>query len=198
MVKSANPSVSMRRYMLRIALWSLGIGVVLALAGWWMWRPVFYLGCVMGLLGVGWLAGLPMQSRDPVTPAFRHYIRTVLPAMGGYVLAVLVFDVVKVSLLPPWARVLVALLPVLPMVWVVFAMWRYTVQIDELERRVQLEAVFLTCGVVGLLAFAVGMLEMTRIVTLRAGLFYVLPLMFLVYGIANWWCRRKYGLKGCQ
>lgn len=185
-----------RRFILLLALWTLGIGVSLAALGWWLWWiSLLIVGLVLVGLGVAWLGYvLVAKEGDPISAAYRRYMRTFIPAMGGYLLTILALTSVPRSL-PLWAITLVALLPVLPMALVVMSMWRLTCASDELKQRIQREAVFITCGVVGLLAFAVGMLEMVGIFDLRAGLIYVLPVMFLVYGMANWWCRRKYGVE---
>lgn len=196
MTETGAKPMSKRGFFLRLSLWTLALGVVLLAVGWWLWHPVMQFGWLCLLLGVLWLISVPRISKEPMRPAGRRYLRTMLPAMGGYVLAIFMLGLFRHEALPIWARVLLALLPVLPIGWVVVAMWRVARDSDELERRIQLESVFVTCGAVGLAAFAVGMLEMARVVHLDAGLFWVLPAMFLVYGIANWRCRRKYGLEG--
>lgn len=98
--------------------------------------------------------------------------------------------------LPTWLMVLATLLPALMVALVVFFEWRYVRAIDELERRVQLEAMFIAGGVTGVVTFTAGMLRSFGVVEFKGGLIMVLPLMSLVYGIAGWCCRRKYGLKG--
>ncbi|MDN5864886.1 MAG: hypothetical protein L0I62_06675 [Gammaproteobacteria bacterium] len=189
-------TMTRRRSTFLMAMWALGAGAPLAALGWWLWTPLFYLGVLLLILGATWLLCVPMVSREPLSPAHRRYLRTFFPAMGGYVLAIFVFGFLQHVALPTWVMILVALLPVLPMIWVVVTIWRYTRESDEMEQRIQLETVYLTCGVVGLLAFAAGMLEMAGVYRFEGGLFFVLPAMFLIYGIAGWWCRRKYGLKG--
>lgn len=189
--------VTKRGYILRMALWILAIGVPLLVLGWWFSRwTLVSLAAVMVTLGVAWLVYvLVTKDGDPISPAYRRYMRTVMPAMGGYMLAIMVLTSIKPHSLPVWGMVLVALLPVVPMVLVVISMWRYTRESDELRQRIQREAVFITCGVVGILAFALGMLEMVKVIHIDSGLFYVLPLMFAIYGLASRWCARKYGVK---
>ncbi|HEX7340578.1 MAG TPA: hypothetical protein VF271_11675 [Rhodanobacteraceae bacterium] len=191
-----------RRLMWLLAWWALGIGLVLCVIGWGLWagpgwaifRDVLWLGVVCVLLGVIWALCAPRQSTELVSRAYRRYVRTFVPAMVGYVLAIFVMSSVDKGALPLWARVLLGLLPVLPMLWVVVVMWRFMHDSDELERRVQQEAVYATCGVVGVVSFALGLLQAVGALSLEVGLIYVLPAMFAVYGVANWWCRRKYGL----
>lgn len=195
MTDTAQP-MSRRRAFLWLALWALGIGVVCLALGWWLWKPLRDLGWLGVILGAAWLVCVPLASDEPMTRAYRRYLRAFLPAMGGYVLAIFVLGFVRHAGLPAWALAALALLPVVPMVWVVLTMWRFARDSDELERRIQLEAVFVTCAVAGLAAFAVGMLQMVGLVRFDAGLFFVLPGMFLVYGVASWWCRRRYGMRG--
>jgi hypothetical protein len=193
---AAKPSISKRRSTMVIGAWALGTGIPLALIGWWLRQPLMWLGVLCAGLGVIWLLTSRLTSNDPITGAHRRYLRAFFPAMGAYVVAIFVYGYLRDAGLPVWARVLTALLPVLPIAWVVVSLWRYVRGSDELEQRVQIESIYITCGVVGVASFFVGMLESAGVVQLSSGLILVLPAMFLVYGVVGWWCRRKYGLSG--
>jgi hypothetical protein len=186
--------MSKRRSTVVMGGWALGVGMTLALLGWWLWRPLMWLGVLCAGLGVIWLLASRFSSKDPMTGAHRRYLRALFPAMGAYVVAIFVYGSLAHAGLPTWARALIALLPVLPVAWVVVSLWRYVRGSDELEQRVQIESIYITCGVVGVASFFVGMLESAGVVQLSSGLLLVLPAMFLVYGLVGWWCRRKYGL----
>lgn len=193
---STDKPMTKRRLFLRMGLWAIGIGVVLLLAGWWLWSPLMQAGWPAVGVGVAWLLLLPWISREPIRPAGMRYLRVGIPAMGGYVVALLVIRLARELAAPTWAMALLAVLPVLPMVWMVIAMWRLTRDSDELERRVTLEAALVTGGVVGLLTFAAGMLQVVGVLHAGKWLIFVLPLMFLVFGVATWWIRHKYGMRG--
>src|SRR5699024_3559782 len=132
----------------------------------------------------------------PMSRANRRYIRSAMPAMGAYLLAILVLSTAQHADIATWLKAVVALLPVLPMIWVVFSMWQLLRDSDELERRGGMESIYISCGVVGLATFAGGMFQMMGLLKLPDALFFVLPAMFAVYGVAQWFVRRKYGLQG--
>lgn len=175
---------------------AIGIGVALLLMGWWLWPLLVRMGWPTVGVGLAWLLLSPWMSKEPMRPAGLRYLRTLLLAMGGYFAALCVVSLSRGLAMPTWAMGLLAMLPVLPMAWVMFAMWRVTRDSDELERRIVLEAAFITGGVVGLLTFAVGMLQIVDVLHAGKWLFLILPLMFLVFGVTTWWVRRKYGLQG--
>lgn len=194
MTKAAKP-LTRRRLMLLLGLWAVGLGIVL-LAGGFVWKSLFPLGGAAVVAGVLWLVISPFCSHDLVRPASLRHTREMLLAMGGYFVAILVLNMAQRLHLPTWALVLAALLPVLMITLVVISEWHQVRDSDELEQRVQLEAMHVAGGVTGILAFAVGMLHEVGVFHFDGGLIFVLPMMFLFYGAAGWWFRRKYGLRG--
>lgn len=193
----AGPAMSKRRLFRRMGIGVCVVGLLLLAlgrVGSWPGMDRFGYVCVGG--GLFWWLWSSRLSDEPMRPAYRRYLRQFIPAMIGYVLAIVVFEFVAQHGLPVWTNALAAILPALPMVWVVVSMWRLVRDMDELERRIQLEAIYLTCGIVGLLSFVAGMLEQVGVIVLENGLILVLPAMFGVYGLAGWFCRRKYGFKG--
>ena len=73
---------------------------------------------------------------------------------------VLVGSLVLVRTMQPgWLRVLVAVAPVLPIAVMFFVIFRFYAQMDELWRRIWLEAVALAAGVTTLIVMACGFLE---------------------------------------
>lgn len=187
-------TLTRRQLIARMGWWALGIGIALLVPGWLLsWSVLLAWGELCVLLGaIWWLCSL-FTSREPVRKAQRQYLRHMLPAMVGYVLAITVVSVSSRMDWPTWARTLVAVLPVLPMIWVVVSMWRMIQRSDELERRIHMDAIYVSCGITGVASFAVGMLELVDVWRPEGGLFWVLPAMFAVYGVAQWWGRRKYG-----
>lgn len=200
-------TMSKRRWMRMWGGWALGIGaavlflnmaVVLlspdshGVLGNWL----FAIGWALLIMGIGWVVGSVWASDEPMSQANLRYIRQAMPGMGAYALAILVLSTAKHADISPWLKGVAALLPVLPMIWVVFSMWRLLRDSDELERRIGMESIYVTCGVVGLVTFAAGMLQIMDLLELQDALFYVLPLMFCVYGVTQWFVRRKYGLSG--
>jgi hypothetical protein len=173
--------------------WSALGGSALVLAGLLAgWRTLTDLGLVAALTGAAWLVCARFTDDEPMRAEARRYAREFFPAMLAYVLVLLlVWPLVEHVHATP-ARVAIALLPMLPVAFVVRAMARLVLASDELERRLQLEAISIASLGVGLLTFAAGFLQAAGVLHLQAGLMLVLPALFVVYGVALWWARRRY------
>lgn len=205
---NAQTVTPMSRYRLKrgLAAWALVISVVLLMTAGALWQAgfdallwgqVLWCGGTCAVAGLLLLASLRFASREPMQQAEWRFRRTFFLGMVGQAVAITVVGAVDNLSLTTWAMTLIALLPVVPTVWVAFGLWRLMREGDELERRLQLESVFITCGVVGLLAFAGGMLQMADVIHLDDGLYYVMPAMVIVYCAAYSWRRRQYGMRGC-
>lgn len=121
----------------------------------------------------------------------RWQLNVVLPAMLAYmVLMVYVFPR-EAHIAAPWLKVLVALLPMLPLLLVAWAMVRYVNRCDEFERRQHLEAAALAGVVVGVATLALGFLAASGLLRLNAALVLLLvfPALCLVYGLLCAWSK---------
>lgn len=128
-------------------------------------------------------------------PAARQYARAMWPLMIGYALLLyLSVWLVRRGVEPVALRALVALLPVVPMVLVVLAALRYLRGIDELQRRIETEAIGIASLVVSVGYFAGGLLHAAGVWKVDAGaaMFWVFPLLCLVYGVAKMVLARRY------
>ncbi|MEA2662736.1 MAG: hypothetical protein QOH08_2308 [Chloroflexota bacterium] len=121
--------------------------------------------------------------------ASRAYTREFFIAMAGYVVAVLV----TVKLTPsidPVLRVPFVLIPLIPMAFALRAYLRYLGRMDELGRRIQLEALAIGFGAAGMLTFAYGFLENAGFPQLSY--VFVFPLMLFMWGIGGVIASRRY------
>lgn len=119
------------------------------------------------------------------TSTTRRYNREFLGAMAVYAIVVVLSFHVLDSIEAPWLRVVVALLPVLPMAMAARAQLRFIRDCDELQRRIQLEAFSLASLLLTMGAFALGLLALADAVRLDAGLALtmVLPAFVLLYSV---------------
>jgi hypothetical protein len=150
------------------------------------------IGMVAAATGAIWLSCARFTSDEPLRPEGRRYLREFFPAMLAYVLIMFLIWPMEQHVHHVAARVAIALLPMVPVAFVVRAMVRLVLASDELERRIQLEAISIASLTVGLLAFSAGFLQAAGLLHLEAGLMLVLPALFGVYGLASWWARRRY------
>ena len=121
--------------------------------------------------------------------ASRAYVREFFTAMAAYVVAVLV----TVKLTPdidPLLRVPFVLIPLIPSAFALRAYLRYLGRMDELGRRIQLEALAIGFGAAGMLTFAYGFLENAGFP--RLSYVFVFPLMIFLWGIGGAIATRRY------
>ena len=135
------------------------------------------------------------EACDVGTPALRkRYLREFMPAMVGYVVALLLSLWLLKSIEGGLLRAVVALLPLPPIALALRAMIRYIRDSDELQRRIELEAVSIATAFVSLGYLAAGFLQSAKVVDIpaSAAMIWVFPLVCLVYGIAKASVSRRY------
>ena len=125
---------------------------------------------------------------SPAT-ASRAYTRELAIAMAAYAVAVLVTVRLTPSVDPAF-RALFVLIPLIPSGFALRAYLRYLGRMDELGRRIQLEALAIGFGAAGMLTFAYGFLENAGFPQLSY--IFVFPLMILFWGIGGVIATRRY------
>jgi hypothetical protein len=186
-------ALSNRRLLMLLGGFALALGIVLIGAGaGFRHSSVFWGGVCSLLTGLFWLVCARLAREEPMRPAQRSYLREFLPAMAAYVLLLFVSQMLLRQVQAVPLRVLVVLLPIVPIVFVVRAMVRLVLASDELERRLHLEAISIASMSVGLLSFAAAFLRGAGLLPVDNALMLVLPALFAAYGIASWWVRRRF------
>lgn len=162
----------------------VGIGAGLGASGGDMGRSVaggVALGVVFAVL-VEWYVRQDKRNRT--------YMREFLPAMAAY-MVVLPFSVSIVRQMNDHPlRYVVALLPVLPIALTVVAYIRHLRRLDELQQRIQIEALAVSVGATGLLTFALGLLEPVGVPPLS--MILVFPLLIFFWGFSGALANRRY------
>ena len=186
-------SVSSRRMLVILGAVAVVLGAVLVGAGAGFGHSAVLWGGVCALLtGLVWLVCARHTRDEPMRPAQRNYMREFLPAMAAYVVLLFLSQMLLRQVHEVPLRVLVVLLPIVPIIFVVRAMVRLVLASDELERRLQLEAISISSMSVGLLSFAAAFLRGAGLLPIENALMLVLPALFAAYGIASWWVRRRF------
>ncbi|PKM08854.1 MAG: hypothetical protein CVV14_01995 [Gammaproteobacteria bacterium HGW-Gammaproteobacteria-4] len=95
---------------------------------------------------------------------------------------------------PPVWRALVALLPMAPIAWMIRVQVAMIMARDELQRRIDLEAIAIASIGVGLGSLSLALLIVARVwdISGRVALLWVLPALSLCYGVARYWVARRY------
>ena len=197
--------MTMRRFMWIFA--AIGLGA-LALAGagrFLLAWPDGVVGMWTGI-GAGYLLGAALFLLMPrwwrshcddmyAQAAGRRYLRALWPAMVVYSLTLFAsIYLIRRGIESVPLRGLVAVLPVLPIGWMMLAALRYLREVDELQRRIETEAIGIASLLVSLLYFAGGMLEKAEVIRMDAGvaMIWVFPLLCGTYGIAKMILTRRY------
>lgn len=152
-------------------------------------------GTALGLAAAAALRRLMPDGCDAAPAKLRkRYTREVMLAMGGYVvllvLSILLLKRVEDGLL----RALIALLPVPPMMLVLRAMIRYIRDADELQQRIELEAVSFATAFISLVYLTGGFLQSAKVIDVpsNVAMIWVFPLVCLSYGLAKGVVARRY------
>ncbi|HQX16639.1 MAG TPA: hypothetical protein PLA27_09470 [Anaerolineales bacterium] len=112
----------------------------------------------------------------------KRYFKEFGASMGSYVVLLIASISVLTNFeLPKSAQVIVTLIPVIPTVFVVIAVMRALRDSDELQQKIQLQAVTFSAIVTGLITFSYGFLE--NVGFPRFPTLFVFPLMILLWGI---------------
>lgn len=124
-----------------------------------------------------------------------HYRRQLSVAMVAYMAAMLlVWPLSRTATSVP-LKVLLAVVPVLPMLYVIGLMARRIGASDEFEQRVHLLALGASTALLGALSLIGGFLAAAGVLVLDGSiLIWVFPVTMIGYGIARWWLLvRHYG-----
>ena len=120
----------------------------------------------------------------------RIYTRNFLLAFVVY--AILIFVSAALLKRNPEAswRFFVAILPMLPLIFAFRAFLHYLSNIDELQQRIQLQALGFAAGATGMVTLTYGLLENAGLP--RLSMTWVFPLLCLLWGGASWLLTRRY------
>ena len=126
--------------------------------------------------------------------ASRAYMRSM--AIAAIVYVAVVFGAVTLIRhmpfsLPQWLVILVALTPVVPALMMLRTYLTYLGAMDELHRRMQMEAWLIAAGVVGLGSFTYSFLEEWAHFP-RIELVWIFPALLFGWALASFYVRRRY------
>ncbi|RZA22370.1 MAG: hypothetical protein EOP93_00070 [Lysobacteraceae bacterium] len=197
--------MTLRRFMWIFVTIAVGAFVLAAAGRFLLGWPDRMVGMWTGI-GAGYLLGAALFLLMPrwwrshcdemyAQPAGRRYIRTLWPALVAYSLALFasVF-LIKRGIESVPLRAIVAVLPVVPVALIMRAALRYLREVDELQRRIETEAIGIASLLVSMLYFAGGLLQKAKVIDLDAAMamIWVFPLLCGVYGVSKMVLTRRY------
>jgi len=159
----------------------------------WLGPALFVVGLTLAFAAL--LRGQLPDGCDSASPGLRRrYTRELLLAMGAYVLILFASVWLLRHIEAPALRALVALLPVPPIAFALRAIVRYIRDSDEMQQRIELEAVCIATALVSLLYLAGGFLQTAKVIDIPAGavLIWLFPLVCITYGLAKVVVARRY------
>jgi len=159
----------------------------------WLVQVLIVLGLVLAFSALlRWQ--LPDACDSAPTGLRRRYTRELMLAMGVYVLVLLASITLLRYIEAPALRALVALTPVPPIALALRAMVRYIRDVDEMQQRIELEAVSLATAFVSLVYMSAGFLQTAKVIAVPAGaaLIWLFPLVCFTYGLAKAVVMRRY------
>ncbi len=122
----------------------------------------------------------------------KQYTRRLIIGMVAY-LAILPISLVLLNQLetvPTIIRLFIALLPVAPAIFAMWALMEYVRTLDELQQRIQLEAFAWSLGATGIVTFTLGFAGNAGLPTLD--LIWVLPMIIVFWSMGQAIARRRY------
>jgi len=134
------------------------------------------------------------EGGDAMRREDRRYIREFTPGMAAYFLIMLFVWPLHKEADPLWLKGVIALTPAIPVALVIVAMVRYVLASDEFMQRLHLQALAVAAGLVGFGSMAIGFLAASQVwaVDGATSLLLVFPALCLTYGVALFWCKRRY------
>ena len=116
----------------------------------------------------------------------KRYVREFLPAIAAYTVVMLtVWPLVRTTD-DRMIRALIALAPVIPILFVVRAIVRNILGSDEMMQRLHLEALAISAGIVGVVSILVGFLVAAKVIELDGSiLLWVFPALGGTFGFAR-------------
>lgn len=121
----------------------------------------------------------------------RNYMHRLLTAMVVYVVALIISIILLRNVTDTTVRIVLALLPVVPIGFGLRAFMLFLSQIDELGQRIQLQGIAFAAGATGMLTMTYGFLE-AMLDFPHIPLIWVFPLQIVLWGLGVAFATRRY------
>ena len=130
--------------------------------------------------------------------ALRRYFKLFVPSMAAYVVFIaLAVWLIKGGIVSGPMMFLVAGLPAVAALGFLYGWFRFIRETDELQRRVQTDAIMVGVAAILTLTLTWGILELFIETLPRLPVFWVFPIFMMVQGLATKRLSQKYGSGFC-
>jgi hypothetical protein len=127
-----------------------------------------------------------------IQQSYKLYGRRLLGAMVSYtVLLIMVSLLVNISSWPMQLNILLAVVPILPIMYGVWVYRLFLENIDELQQMIQMKAIVTAAGLTGILTTAYGFLQAFASFP-PINLTWIFPLMIMFWGVGQLYYGRAY------
>lgn len=125
------------------------------------------------------------------TQVRKRYFKEFLAAMGAYVIVLIgsIWAIENIDL-PQAVRGMIAILPILPIFFVIIAILRKLRDSDELHQKVQSNAIAFSAVATAMITFGYGFLE--NVGFPKFPTIWILPMMFMLWGFSLGYFWKKY------
>lgn len=130
------------------------------------------------------------QREEDFNPAMMTWIRRFIITMTTYVMTIFISAWLLDQVQGDLERAFIAILPMLPVLYGIRIFTQTLGRLDELQQRIQLEALAISMGATGAITFTLGFLESAGFATLS--LIWVFPMLIAFWGVGVWVTTRKY------
>lgn len=121
----------------------------------------------------------------------KRYYKEFGISMGFYTVAVIAsITALNNFEFPQIVQVIITLIPVIPVIFVVIAIMRALRDSDELQQKIQLQAVTFSAITTGLITFSYGFLENVGLPPFPT--IWILPIMFFLWGVSLGYFWKQY------
>ncbi|MEP6939958.1 MAG: hypothetical protein ABI846_09350 [Rudaea sp.] len=130
----------------------------------------------------------------------KSYRRRTMIAMSIYVVLLLLVWPLARDADTQWLKIVCALTPVIPVLYVIALMTRKVLHSDELEQRTHLIGLGVATAVVSVYSLIGGFLAAAKVLppnTAAVLLLWVFPLLVVAYSSVRGWVARRYGGDAC-
>jgi hypothetical protein len=132
-----------------------------------------------------------MKTQINLKQAMRRYFQEFIFAVFLYVVILTgSVTLLKNFEFPRIWQIIISMSPALPIAFVIIALMRLLVDIDEMQQRLNLYAITFSAALTGLLTFSYGLLE--NIGFPKMPTFAVFPMLFVLWGIGFGYFTTRY------